>query len=88
MISRQKFFLPRCLTKNSTANIELELSRPMCLELYQNCKDLGRFMLRYGGKTIAAGIVTEVMYEQLMHVDWRERPRSIFQSFNYTCIVW
>ncbi|XP_046858247.1 HBS1-like protein [Xenia sp. Carnegie-2017] len=51
---------PRCLTKNSTANIELELSRPVCVELYKDCRNLGRFMLRYGGKTIAAGIVTKI----------------------------
>ena len=57
--------LSRCLTKNSSANIDLELSRPVCLELYQDCKNLGRFMLRYGGKTIAAGIVTEVMRDRL-----------------------
>lgn len=60
MEPKEIFLLSRCLTKNTTANIELELSRPVCLELYQDCRDLGRFMLRYGGKTIAAGIVTEV----------------------------
>ena len=54
------FLFGRCLTKNSTANVELELSRPVCVELYKEYKDLGRFMLRYGGRTIAAGIVTEV----------------------------
>ena len=50
----------RCLTKNCTAVIQVELSRPMCLELYQECKELGRFMLRSGGNTIAAGIVTKI----------------------------
>ena len=52
----------RCLTKNTNAVIELELERPISVELYKDYKDLGRFMLRYGGKTIAAGLVTEVSY--------------------------
>ena len=50
----------RCLTKNCTAVVQVELSRPMCLELYQECKDLGRFMLRSGGNSIAAGIITKI----------------------------
>ena len=52
--------LRRCLTKNSTVVIQLEVSRPVCMELYQDCRELGRFMLRSGGATIAAGVVTKV----------------------------
>ena len=48
--------------KQSTAVVELEVMRPVCLELYQDCKDLGRFMLRTGGNTIAAGVVTKVWW--------------------------
>ncbi|XP_022088694.1 HBS1-like protein isoform X3 [Acanthaster planci] len=51
---------PKCLTKQSNAIIDIETSRPVCLELYRDCKDLGRFMLRYSGSTIGAGVVTEV----------------------------
>jgi len=51
---------PRCLTKNSSAVIEIELSRPVCVELYKDYRDLGRFMLRYSGATIAAGLVTDI----------------------------
>ena len=40
--------------------IEIETTRPICLELYKDNKDLGRFMLRYSGSTIGAGVVTEV----------------------------
>ena len=46
--------------KNTNALVEIEVARPICLELYSNCKDLGRFMLRSSGSTIAAGLVTEV----------------------------
>ena len=56
----QQYFI-RCLTKNCSAVIEIELSRPVCVELYQDCKELGRFMLRYGGNTIAAGLIIKVM---------------------------
>ena len=51
---------PRFLGKHSNAVIELQTARPICVELYKDNKVLGRFMLRYGGKTIAAGVVTEV----------------------------
>jgi len=50
----------RCLVKNTSAVVEIEVDRPICLELYTSCKDLGRFMLRSSGSTIAAGLVTEV----------------------------
>ena len=50
----------RCLTKNSNAEVVIHTFKPVCVELYKDYKDLGRFMLRYGGETIAAGVVTEV----------------------------
>ena len=50
----------RFLTKGMSAIVEIKISRPICMELYQNYRELGRFMLRYGGTTIAAGIITEV----------------------------
>lgn len=43
------------------AIVEIQTQRPVSLELYKDYKELGRFMLRYGGSTIAAGVVTEVM---------------------------
>ncbi|XP_076046207.1 translation elongation factor EF-1alpha (GTPase) HBS1 isoform X2 [Oratosquilla oratoria] len=52
---------PRALVKNTSALIELKFSRPMCLELYRDVKELGRFMLRMGGSTIAAGLVTQIL---------------------------
>ncbi|XP_071446392.1 uncharacterized protein HBS1 [Hetaerina americana] len=51
---------PRCLTKNSNATVEIETARPICVELYRDVKELGRFMLRSGGLTIAAGLVTQI----------------------------
>uniref|UniRef100_W5NH94 HBS1-like protein n=1 Tax=Lepisosteus oculatus TaxID=7918 RepID=W5NH94_LEPOC len=51
---------PKCLTKGQNALIELQTQRPVSLELYKDFKELGRFMLRYVGSTIAAGVVTEI----------------------------
>ena len=44
------------------AMIEIKFSRPVCVELYRDNKVMGRFMLRYSGKTIAAGMITEVRF--------------------------
>lgn len=53
-------FLLRCLSKGMNAIVEIQTQRPVSLELYKDYKELGRFMLRYVGSTIAAGVVTEV----------------------------
>lgn len=53
-------FFCRYLSKGQNALIELQTQRPIALELYKDFKELGRFMLRYSGSTIAAGVVTEV----------------------------
>merc|ERR1712051_133892 len=50
---------PRLLTKGSNAVVEIATETPVCLDLYANSKELGRFMLRTGGKTIAAGMVAD-----------------------------
>merc|ERR1711911_137422 len=51
---------PRCLTKQTSGLVEIEVQRPVCMELYKDYRELGRFMLRAGGATIAAGLVTKV----------------------------
>ncbi|XP_029799423.1 HBS1-like protein isoform X2 [Suricata suricatta] len=51
---------PKMLTKGQNALVELQTQRPVALELYKDFKELGRFMLRYGGSTVAAGVVTEI----------------------------
>uniref|UniRef100_A0A2I3T7T5 HBS1 like translational GTPase n=2 Tax=Pan TaxID=9596 RepID=A0A2I3T7T5_PANTR len=57
---------PKFLTKGQNALVELQTQRPIALELYKDFKELGRFMLRYGGSTIAAGVVTEGMKEKAL----------------------
>ncbi|KAM4632746.1 HBS1-like protein isoform 1-T1 [Polymixia lowei] len=51
---------PKCLVKGMNAIVEIQTQRPVSLELYKDYKELGRFMLRYVGSTIAAGVVTEI----------------------------
>lgn len=51
---------PRCLSNNSCALVEIETSKPICIEKYSKFKELGRVMLRVGGATIAAGLVTKI----------------------------
>ncbi|GBB92546.1 hypothetical protein RclHR1_20200002 [Rhizophagus clarus] len=53
---------PRCLPKTSTATVEIKLTnRPVPFETYKENKELGRIMLRKGGETIAAGIITNII---------------------------
>ncbi|XP_075525128.1 translation elongation factor EF-1alpha (GTPase) HBS1 isoform X2 [Dermacentor variabilis] len=52
---------PRCLVKNTSGLVEIKVSRPICVELYKEFKELGRITLRSGGSTVAAGVITEVM---------------------------
>ncbi|KAL3285327.1 hypothetical protein HHI36_019436 [Cryptolaemus montrouzieri] len=52
---------PRFLQKNTSAIVEVQMSKLIALELYSECKELGRVMLRQSGVTIAAGLVTRII---------------------------
>ena len=52
---------PRCLLKNTAAIVVIETNRPLCVELYKDIKEFGRFMLRDAGVTVAAGLVEKVI---------------------------
>ena len=47
----------RRVVGGSNANVEIKLSEKVCIETYNDCRSLGRFVLRRGGDTIAVGIV-------------------------------
>lgn len=51
---------PRLLGNNTSAMVEITSTRSLALELYADCKELGRVMLRVGGVTIAAGMITKI----------------------------
>jgi len=55
---------PRIIKKNTHALIKINLSRPICVEVYSDIRQLGRVMLRSGGTTIAAGLVTKVNFNK------------------------
>lgn len=52
---------PRALGKNVAAIVEIKLDRPVCLELFKDSKALGRFTLRSGNSSVAAGVVTKIL---------------------------
>jgi elongation factor 1 alpha-like protein len=52
---------PRCVTRNSSAVVEVQLDEAVCAEPFRDCRDLGRLLLRAGGKTVAAGIILEIL---------------------------
>eukprot|EP00736_Rhodelphis_marinus_P002721 Rmarinus@m.11266 len=51
----------RCLISHVSGVVQIKLNRPVCLESYSDFKALGRVTLRESGKTIAAGVVTEIL---------------------------
>lgn len=51
---------PRCLTSGQTAVVRIRVPRHVALEMYADQKRLGRFMLRYSGTTVAAGMVLKL----------------------------
>lgn len=52
---------PRVLGNNSCALVELTFQRAIAIEKYSDLKEMGRVMLRVGGVTIAAGLVTDIV---------------------------
>lgn len=52
---------PRMLPHRCTAIVDIRLDRPMCMELFKEFAQFGRFMLRTNSKTAAAGIVTSLI---------------------------
>jgi elongation factor 1 alpha-like protein len=44
-----------------SAVVEISTDYPVCIETYSKCKALGRLTLRINGKTVAAGLVSEVL---------------------------
>mmetsp|Transcript_11558 Transcript_11558/g.34681 ORF Transcript_11558/g.34681 Transcript_11558/m.34681 type:complete len:692 (+) Transcript_11558:117-2192(+) len=55
---------PRCLLKGQTAVVEVTVSRPVPLEEYSDYRALGRVALRDGGRTLAVGVVAQLLQWQ------------------------
>ena len=52
---------PRVLTGGVTATVEITLSERLVIEESNECKALGRFVLRRGGDTVAVGLIDMVL---------------------------
>ena len=53
---------PRLLPHKCTAIVDIRLmDHPLCMELFADSQQFGRFMLRTNAKTCAAGIVTSIL---------------------------
>ncbi|KAL3618115.1 hypothetical protein CASFOL_038436 [Castilleja foliolosa] len=55
---------PRCLLAKQNAMIEVVLDELVCMEEYINCRSMGRVFLRSSGRTIALGIVTQIIKKE------------------------
>jgi len=52
---------PRALTKHSQAVVEITLQQPIVMESFDDCRALGRFVLRRSGESIAVGRIEQVL---------------------------
>ncbi|GKY96613.1 hypothetical protein MPSEU_000620900 [Mayamaea pseudoterrestris] len=52
---------PRALTSSTQAIVELTLSVPIVMEAFEDCRALGRFVLRRSGQSIAVGRIEKVL---------------------------
>ncbi|VDL32909.1 unnamed protein product [Hymenolepis diminuta] len=57
-IKKKEIIKPRVLPGRCTAEIEVTLETPVCVELFDVCKPLGRFILRAGHESVAGGTIT------------------------------
>ncbi|MDP8023880.1 MAG: translation elongation factor EF-1 subunit alpha [Nitrososphaeria archaeon] len=51
---------PKSIKTGDAAIVKLKPLQPICLEVYKDFPEMGRFALRDSGRTIAAGIVKEI----------------------------
>jgi elongation factor 1-alpha len=51
---------PKFLKTGDAAIVKIKPTQPLCVETYKDFPQLGRFAIRDMGKTVAAGIITEI----------------------------
>ena len=52
---------PRVLTSGVSATVEITFTEKITVETYNDCRALGRFVLRRGGDTVAIGIIESLL---------------------------
>ena len=58
--TKQEIKNPRFLQNGSVATVRLQFPRNVCVELFEDYQQLGRFTLRDEGKTIAIGKIVDL----------------------------
>lgn len=48
----------------SVLKFQVVLNEPVCVQEFSSCRALGRVFLRASGRTIALGIVTQILEDQ------------------------
>lgn len=61
--NKKKLRSLRALTANMQATVEITLTAPIAMERFQDCRALGRFVLRRSGDSICVGRIEEVLRE-------------------------
>lgn len=51
---------PKCVPGGRSASVKIEVSAPISIETFRDCRSLGRFALRSRGRTCAVGICDSV----------------------------
>jgi len=51
---------PKFLKTGDAAIVKIKPTQPLCIETYKDFPQLGRFAIRDMGKTVAAGVITEI----------------------------
>jgi elongation factor 1-alpha len=51
---------PKFLKTGDAAIVKIKPTQPLCVEVYKDFPQLGRFAIRDMGKTVAAGVITEI----------------------------
>ena len=52
---------PRSIGDSVAASVAIKVEHPICIENFNQNKQLGRFTLRDDGQTIATGVITKLL---------------------------
>lgn len=59
---------PKSLKTGDAAIVKIRPLKPVCIETYKDFPELGRFALRDSGRTVAAGIVKDILAKQEVQI--------------------
>lgn len=56
---------PKCIPGDRSACVKIEVSSPVSMETFNDCRALGRFALRSKGRTCAVGICDSIKIKEM-----------------------